>query len=101
MNRSLIAPVALALAGAGLVVAYLVVEPSRSSEWFAVAVPALAAVWILIAVAVNRPMRPIPWVLLAIAGEPAHLLDFEAGLRIERTVEAAARSFRDGRWTTI
>lgn len=39
--------------------------------------------------------------LRAIAGEPAHLLDFAAGLRIERTVEAAARSFRDGRWTTV
>jgi predicted dehydrogenase len=39
--------------------------------------------------------------LRAIAGEPALLLDFKAGLRIERTVEAAAQSFRDGRWTTI
>jgi len=66
MNRSLIAPLALTLAGAGLVAAYLIVEPSRASEWFAVAVPALAAVSILIAVAVHRPMRPIPWVLLAL-----------------------------------
>jgi predicted dehydrogenase len=39
--------------------------------------------------------------LRAIAGEPAHLLDFSAGLRIERTVEAAARSFREGRWTKV
>ena len=66
MNRSLIAPLALTLAGAGLVAVYLIVEPSRASEWFAVAVPALAAVSILIAVAVHRPMRPIPWVLLAL-----------------------------------
>lgn len=33
----------------------------------------------------------------AIAGEPAHLIDFSTGLRIERTVEAAARSFREER----
>ena len=32
----------------------------------AIAVPALAAVSILIAVAVHRPMRPIPWVLLGV-----------------------------------
>jgi predicted dehydrogenase len=37
----------------------------------------------------------------AIAGEPAHLIDFETGLRIERTVDAAARSFRDGCWTAV
>lgn len=37
----------------------------------------------------------------AIAGEPAHLVDFAAGLRIERTVDAAARSFRDERWTKV
>lgn len=39
--------------------------------------------------------------LRAIAGEPAHLIDFAAGLRIERTVDAAARSFREGRWTKV
>lgn len=37
----------------------------------------------------------------AIAGEPAHLIDFETGLRIERTVDAAARSFRDGCWIKV
>ncbi|MGO4738990.1 Gfo/Idh/MocA family oxidoreductase [Bosea sp. 2KB_26] len=37
----------------------------------------------------------------SIAGEPAHLIDFETGLRIERTVEAAARSFREGRWAAV
>ena len=66
MNRSLIAPLALTIAGAGLVAAYLIVEPSRTSEWFAIAVPAFAAVSVLIAVAVHRPMRPIPWVLLGL-----------------------------------
>jgi predicted dehydrogenase len=39
--------------------------------------------------------------LRAIAGEPTHLIDFEKGLRIERTVDAAARSFREGRWTPV
>src|SRR6188508_1963171 len=66
MNRSLIAPMALTLGGAGLVAAYLIMEPSRQTEWFIAGVPALAAVSILIAVAVHRPMRPIPWVLLAL-----------------------------------
>ena len=65
MNRSLIAPLALAVAGAGLVASYVIIEPSRSTEWLIVAVPALAALSILIGVAVHRPMRPIPWVLLA------------------------------------
>lgn len=37
----------------------------------------------------------------AIAGEPARLIDFEAGLRIEQAVEAAARSFREGRWVAV
>jgi diguanylate cyclase (GGDEF)-like protein/PAS domain S-box-containing protein len=66
MNRSLIAPMVLTLAGAGLVAAYLIVEPTLTSEWLAIAVPALAAASILIAVAVHRPVRPIPWVLLGL-----------------------------------
>src|SRR5262245_29217346 len=66
MNRSLIAPASLTLVGAGLIAAYVVVEPSRTSEWLAIAVPALSAITLLIAVAVHRPMRPIPWVLLAL-----------------------------------
>ena len=40
-------------------------------------------------------------ILRAIAGEPAHLVDFQAGLRIERMVEAAASSFREERWVTV
>lgn len=39
--------------------------------------------------------------LHAIAGEPAHLVDFAAGLRIECVVDAAARSFHEERWITI
>ena len=34
-------------------------------------------------------------------GEDAIAIDFEAGIRIERTVDAMARSFRDGRWVDI
>ena len=33
-----------------------------------------------------------------IAGEPSLTIDFEAGLLIERTVHAIARSSREGRW---
>src|SRR5262245_39997271 len=66
MNRSLIAPTSLTLVGAGLIAAYVTVEPSRTSEWLAIAVPTLSAITLLIAVAVHRPMRPIPWVLLAL-----------------------------------
>ena len=39
--------------------------------------------------------------LRAIAGEPAHLIDFEAGLRIERAVHAAARSHESRTWIDI
>ncbi|WP_088344782.1 MULTISPECIES: Gfo/Idh/MocA family oxidoreductase [Rhodomicrobium] len=39
--------------------------------------------------------------LRAIAGEPAHLLDFSAGLEIERAVHAAARSHESGQWVDI
>ena len=48
MNRSLIAPMALTLGGAGLVAAYLIMEPTRQTEWFIAGVPALAALSILI-----------------------------------------------------
>jgi predicted dehydrogenase len=37
----------------------------------------------------------------AIAGEPAHLIGFDAGLGIERTVHAAARSHESGGWVDI
>jgi predicted dehydrogenase len=39
--------------------------------------------------------------LRAIAGEPAHIIDFEAGLRIERAVHAAARSHETRGWIDI
>jgi predicted dehydrogenase len=40
-------------------------------------------------------------ILRAIAGQSAHLIDFEAGLGIERAVDAAARSHRAGGWVDI
>ena len=39
--------------------------------------------------------------LRAIAGEPAHLIGFDAGLEIERTVHAAARSHEHGGWVNV
>lgn len=36
-----------------------------------------------------------------IAGEPAHLITFEEGIRIERTVDAMARSAHEGHWLTV
>jgi predicted dehydrogenase len=36
-----------------------------------------------------------------IAGEPSHLIDFEDGIRIERVVDAMARSAREGRWVEV
>ena len=66
MNRSVIAPAAVALVGAALITAYLVVDPSRTSEWLAVGVPALAALAVLTSVVSHKPVRPIPWVLLVL-----------------------------------
>lgn len=36
-----------------------------------------------------------------IAGESAHLIEFEDGIRIERTVDAIARSAHEGRWVEV
>ena len=40
-------------------------------------------------------------ILKAIAGEPAHLIDFEAGIAIERAVHAMARSHAEGAWVQL
>ena len=40
-------------------------------------------------------------VLSAMAGEPAHVIDFEKGVEIERTVHAMARSFESRRWIDV
>ena len=39
--------------------------------------------------------------LRAIRGEPAQFIDFEAGLEIERTVHAMARSHAERRWVEL
>jgi predicted dehydrogenase len=36
-----------------------------------------------------------------ISGERAHLIEFEGGIRIERTVDAMARSAHEGRWIDV
>jgi predicted dehydrogenase len=36
-----------------------------------------------------------------ISGEAAHLITFEDGIRIERTVDAMARSAHEGRWVEV
>jgi predicted dehydrogenase len=36
-----------------------------------------------------------------ILGRPGLVIDFEAGLAIERTIHAIARSSREGRWVTV
>lgn len=38
--------------------------------------------------------------LAAIGGQNAHIIDFENGLRIERSIHAMARSFAEQRWVT-
>jgi predicted dehydrogenase len=39
--------------------------------------------------------------LSAIAGTPAHIVDFDAGYEIEKTVHAMARSFAERNWVSV
>ena len=39
--------------------------------------------------------------LAAMSGDDAHVIDFDEGLAIERTVHAMARSFEEGRWVRV
>ena len=39
--------------------------------------------------------------IAAIAGRPSHTVDFNHGLRIEKSVHAMAQSFREGQWVEI
>ncbi|MFB9948299.1 Gfo/Idh/MocA family protein [Rhizobium puerariae] len=39
--------------------------------------------------------------IAAIGGEKAHLIDFEDGLRMERSVHAMARAFNERRWVSV
>ena len=66
MNRSMLAPVGFTLAGVGLLAAYLAMAPTRTTEFLAAGAMALSAAVILGAMFVHRPVRPVPWVLLAV-----------------------------------
>ncbi len=65
MKRSLIAPVIVVLLGTILVALYLATTPSRETEWLVAAAPMLASLLVLGAIVVHRPVRPVPWFLLA------------------------------------
>jgi diguanylate cyclase (GGDEF)-like protein/PAS domain S-box-containing protein len=65
MERSVLAPAAFSLGGVALVVAYLTASPTESTELLVAAAPALGAIAVAIAIVVYRPVRPVPWFLLA------------------------------------
>ncbi|HSJ91544.1 MAG TPA: EAL domain-containing protein [Ilumatobacter sp.] len=65
MNRSLFAPLGVAVLGVGLVVAYPNAFDGRTAEWVAAASPAFAALVVVLAILVRRPVRPAPWLLIA------------------------------------
>ena len=65
MERSVIAPAAFVLAGVALVVSYISASPSESTQLLVAAAPALSAIAVAVAMVVYRPVRPVPWFLLA------------------------------------
>jgi PAS domain S-box-containing protein len=65
MKRSWIAPLGVALGGAALAAAYLNVDPSQNAEFLVAGGPALAALVVIIAMLVHRPVRPVNWFLMA------------------------------------
>ena len=77
---STLAPLGFTLAGVGFVAAYLVLAPSHSTELLAAGAMAFAAAAIGLEMLVHRPVRPVPWVLLAVG---------LAGVRVARLVAAA------------
>jgi diguanylate cyclase (GGDEF)-like protein/PAS domain S-box-containing protein len=66
MDRRLLAPVGYAVLGVAMVATYLMLDPSRPTEALAAATALVAAVAIVVAVVLHRPVRPVPWVLLAV-----------------------------------
>lgn len=64
--RSFLPATGYVVVASALVIAYLVLEPSRTTEWLVVAAPGLAAFAVLASVFVNEPVRPTPWMLLAV-----------------------------------
>ncbi len=66
MNRSWTTPLAYAVLGVALVVTYLVLGPSLGTEWLVCGANALGALAIVAATVRHRPVRPVPWVLIAL-----------------------------------
>jgi hypothetical protein len=66
MKRGLLALVGFALLGVASIVAYLLMEPDKSSELVAAAAPMGAALVVLGSMLVLRPVRPVPWFLYAL-----------------------------------
>ncbi len=62
----MIAPAGFTLLGVGLIAAYVTASPSRTAEWLVAAAPAMGAAAVLVALAAHRPVRPVPWFLLAV-----------------------------------
>jgi diguanylate cyclase (GGDEF)-like protein/PAS domain S-box-containing protein len=65
MNRSMFAPLGVAVLGAALVVAYPNAFDGRAAEWVAAGAPAAVAAIVVLAVVARRPVRPAPWLLIA------------------------------------
>ena len=66
MNRSILAPVGLALLGTGSLFAYLWPSASHTTEYAAAAAPVLAALAVAVAIVMFRPVRPVPWLLYGV-----------------------------------
>lgn len=66
MKRTILAPLGVAVIGVGLVVAYTIALEGRSSELVAAMAPMLAAATVVFGVIAWRPVRPAPWLLVAI-----------------------------------
>ncbi|MFW2336381.1 diguanylate cyclase domain-containing protein [Ilumatobacter sp.] len=65
MNRSFAAPLGFSLLGFVLIVAYLLAPATESSEVIAALGPITASMVVAASVMLNRPVRPVPWLLYA------------------------------------
>ncbi len=65
VKRNVIAPAGCAALGVALVVAYLAAPAGTVGEWLAAGAPALTTLAVVGAIAAHRPVRPVPWLLLA------------------------------------
>jgi diguanylate cyclase (GGDEF)-like protein/PAS domain S-box-containing protein len=66
MNRSLFAPIGLALCGIGSLLAYLLPAASHTTEYAAAGGLLAAALAAIAAIGMFRPVRPVPWVLYGV-----------------------------------